>query len=60
MSKFYKEYDPVGQEWNIYEVDGAWDNEAGTYDNLLASCYNESEADRVLYALQFCYEEVRT
>jgi len=56
---FYKEYDAVGEEWNIYEVDGEV-SDGIVHDNLLATCLTEPEADRVLYALVFCYEEVRS
>jgi len=56
---FYKEFDPVGNEWNIYEVDSVI-SDGVTHDNLLTTCHEEWEADRVLYALIFCYEEVRS
>ena len=56
---FYKEYDSVGDEWNVYEVD-AVSAEGMELDNLLCTCFTEEEADRVLTALIFCYEEVRT
>ena len=53
---FYKDFDSVGNEWNIYEVDGA---KTGVlvHDNMLCTCLTEPEADKVLYALVFCYED---
>lgn len=59
MHMFYKEYDSVGDEWNVYEVDAV---SAGgmELDNLLCTCFTEEEADRVLTALISCYEEVQT